>query len=109
MLEKIADILTLARKPVLKDHIIRKCNLNSSDFSKYVTQLLQGGLLNAYPAINLKHVPGRKTRHRMIYQTSRKGRLFLKRYNELLMLLQPVERVRARMGRKMVINGVRLV
>ncbi len=93
-LKKIAEILTVAKQPVLKYHIQRKCNLSGSTLTEHINLLLENGLLDAYPAINLKHTPGRKNHHRMIYQTSRKGRLFLKQYNELLMLLQPVERVR---------------
>jgi predicted transcriptional regulator len=85
MLEKTAKILTLAKQPVLKDHIIRKCALSSLQYERYINQLLEAGLLDAYPAINLK---GRKNHHRMTFQTSNKGLEFLKRYAELLRLLE---------------------
>lgn len=87
MLEKVAAILEVAKQPVLKDHIMTKCDLSSLTFNKYMTILLQNGLVNAYPALDL-HMPGRKTRHRMIYQTSQKGTEFLKKYNELLSLME---------------------
>jgi len=78
----------VANKPVLKDHIIQKCGLSSPSVRTYLTKLLEAGLLDAYPAINLKHTPGRKTHRRMIYQTSKKGKDFLKQYNDLLTLLE---------------------
>jgi predicted transcriptional regulator len=88
MLEKIVDILTVAKNPILKWPLMRACSLSSLTFNKYVTQLLQRGLLDAYPAVNLKHTSGPKNHRRMIYQTSQKGLEFLKRYNELLTLLE---------------------
>ena len=86
-MEKFAEILIVAKQPALKNHIMRKCNLNSVRFNKYISQLLESGMLNAYPALD-PHIPGPKTRHRMIYQTSTKGIEFLKRYNELLALME---------------------
>jgi len=88
VLEKIAEILTLAKQPILKDHIMRKCNLSSLLYERYINQLLELGLLDVYPAIDLKGVRGPKSHHRMIYQTSQKGLEFLKRYRELLTLLE---------------------
>lgn len=91
MLEKIAEILTAAKNPTLKDPLRHACNLSSLTFNEYVTQLLlPHGLLDAYPAVNLR-IPGPQNRHRMIYQTSQKGKEFLKRYNDLLTLLEPLE------------------
>ena len=86
-LEKIAKILTVATKPALKSHIMEKCTLIACQ-CHYIDQLVEAGLLDAYPAIDLKHTSGPKNRHRMIYQTSNKGLEFLKRYNELLTLLE---------------------
>jgi predicted transcriptional regulator len=86
-MEKVVQILEVTRQPVLKCHITGKCNLSSFTFTNYISLLLQSGLLNAYPAIDLRLV-GRPTRRRMIYQTSIKGKEFLKRYNDLLTLLE---------------------
>lgn len=87
-LEKIAEILTVAKQPCLAYHIKCKCSLSSKSFSKYLELLLENGLLNAIPTVGLKHFVGRPTRRRMMYQTSVKGKLFLKRYAELTMLLK---------------------
>lgn len=87
-LEKIAEILTVAKQPCLAYHIIRKCSLRSVSFNKYLELLLENGLLNAIPTVGLKHLAGRPTKRRMIYQTSVKGKLFLKQYAELTMLLK---------------------
>jgi len=86
-IEKIAEILTATKQCALKHHIIQKCHLSNESFDQYIHQLLQYGLLNAYPAIDLRHVAGPKTRHRMIYQTSRKGQQFLMIYDPLMQLL----------------------
>lgn len=86
-IEKIAEILTAAKQCALKHHIIQKSHLSNESFDQYIHQLLQYGLLNAYPAIDLHYVAGPKTRHRMIYQTSRKGRQFLMIYDPLMQLL----------------------
>lgn len=88
MLEKIAEILTVVKQqPTLKDHIISKCTLSSSTFNQYIKLLLENGLLDAYPAVNLKHTPGPKNHRRTIYQTSQKGKEFLKQYQNLVTLL----------------------
>jgi predicted transcriptional regulator len=87
MLEKIAELLTVATKPVLKSRIMEKCTLATRQLH-YIDQLVEAGLLDAYPAIDLKHISGPKNRRRMVYQTSVKGKEFLKRYNDLLTLLE---------------------
>jgi len=86
MLEKIADILKTTEKPALRYHIVKRCSLSSKTFRAYITQLLEAGLLDAYPVVDSK-LDGRQTTHRMIYQTSPKGMEFLKRYSELLSLM----------------------
>jgi len=87
MLEKIAQILTVANQPVLKSAIIQKCGLSSLQWTRYINQLLEAGLVDVYPAIDLKGTPD-KNHRRMTYQTSRKGKLFLQLYNGLTMLLE---------------------
>lgn len=86
-LEKIAEILTVAKQPQLKDHIIHKCSLSTETFNEYLHLLLGNGLLDGYPTVGLK-LRGRQTKGRMMYQTSVKGVLFLKRYAELTKLLE---------------------
>jgi len=93
MLEKIATILAVATKPALKSHIIAKCTLVDNQV-RYITELVEAGLLDAYPAIDLK-LPGPRNHHRMVYQTSRKGKEFLKQYNDLVRLLEPLEKADA--------------
>ena len=88
LIEKIAEILTVAKQPCLKCHIKSKCGLSSYTFKPYLNLLLENGLLDAYPVLNSKHLSGRPTKRRMIYQTSQKGLEFLKRYNELLTLME---------------------
>jgi len=86
VIEKIVEILTIARDPILRDHLMRACSLSNVTFNGYVIQLLLPcGLLDAYPA-NLG-IPGRPTRHRMEYQVSQKGQKFLELYNELKKLM----------------------
>ena len=87
-IEKIAEILTVAKQPCLRDHIICKCSFRSYTFKPYLNLLLENGLLDAYPVLNSKHLSGRPTKRRMTYQTSQKGLEFLKRYNELLTLME---------------------
>ena len=87
-MDKFAEILTVAKQPALKSQIIQKCGLSNETFNQYIHRLLESGLLDAYPAIDLKHMSGPKSHHRMVYQTSKKGMEFLKRYNELLTLLK---------------------
>jgi len=87
MLGKIAEILTVAEKPVLKHMITSRCDLSSLTFDIYIRRLLENGLLDAYPAVHLR-LNGHPTHRRMIYQTSTNGRLFLKQYKELKALME---------------------
>jgi len=87
MLETVVKILNASKKPILKHPLMCACNLSSLTFKKYVIDLLLPcGLLDAYPAVNLR-IPGRKTRHRMFYQTSQKGKKLLKHFREIEKLL----------------------
>jgi predicted transcriptional regulator len=76
-IETYAEILTAAKQPILKQHIIQKCSLNNSVFTVYVKRLIDSKLLKA----NLY-------KERRVYQITSKGLEFLKRYNELLILLE---------------------
>jgi len=88
LLEKIAEILTVAMKPVLKRPLMDACNLSNLTFNVYITQLLLPlGLLDAFPAVG--KTVGRPTRHRMLYQTSQQGEKFLEVYKQLEKLLTP--------------------
>jgi len=85
MLEKIAEILTVARKPILKHPLMAACNLPGT--SKYIQRLVEWELLDVYPTVNQK-LEGRPTRHRGTYQTSQKGEKFLRLYNALQKFLK---------------------
>jgi len=83
----IARILTVATKPSLKNHLVEKCGLGFNQY-RYIEEVLEAGLLDAYPIVDFKGVSGPKDIHRMVYSTSKKGKDFLKRYNELMTLMQ---------------------
>jgi predicted transcriptional regulator len=87
MLEKIAEILSATKKPLLKSQIMYKCKLPSATANLYLQQLIQSGLLDAYPA-DTKHLSGPKLNNRVVYQTSRKGIEFLERYRQLVALME---------------------
>lgn len=86
-LEKFAEILAAAEQPALKTEIMQKCTLSSAAFNKYVHTLIQSGMLNAYPAVNM-HTTKSSHKQRIIYQTTDKAKEFLKRVNDLLTLLE---------------------
>lgn len=86
-LRKVAEILRFARQPRLKDHIRQNCSMITPQLSWYLQLLVEKGLLHAYPAINLRHTPGPKTKRRVIYQTSSKGKQFLILYQSLMDLI----------------------
>lgn len=90
-IEKIAQILTVAEKPVLQTRILVKCSLSTKMTRQYLRQLLDSRLLECYPTENMKGLTGYKSKKRMIYQTSQKGKEFLRLYNELAALMQPEE------------------
>jgi predicted transcriptional regulator len=87
MLEKIAEILSAAKKPLLKSQIGYKCKLPSASANIYLQQLVESGLLDAYPA-DTKHLSGPKLNSRVFYQTSRKGFDFLNSYRRLIALME---------------------
>jgi predicted transcriptional regulator len=76
-IESCAEILTVAKQTVLKQHIIQKCSLNNLAFNLYIKQLTSCRLLKAS-----------RGKQRVVYQTTSKGLEFLKRYNELLALFE---------------------
>jgi predicted transcriptional regulator len=87
VLEKIAEILSATKKPMLKSQIMYKCKLPSAATNIYLQQLILSGLLDAYPA-DTKHLGGPKLNSRMTYQTSTKGIEFLNRYRQLVALME---------------------
>jgi predicted transcriptional regulator len=87
MLEKVAEILSAAKKPLLKSQLMYRCKLPSAAANIYLQQLIQSGLLEAYPA-DTKHLSGPKLNSRVFYQTSRKGFEFLNRYRRLIALME---------------------
>ena len=93
-LDIIANILNATEKDVLKDHILQKCNMSRQQFDKYIELLLQNGLVDAFPAVELRavkfnsyHMPGAKNKRRMIYHISEAGKQFLTLYSELSALV----------------------
>jgi predicted transcriptional regulator len=87
VLEKIAEILSVAKKPLLKSRIMFKCKLPSATANIYLQQLIESGLLDAYPA-DTKHLSGPKLNSRVVYQTSRKGIEFLEHYRQLIAFME---------------------
>jgi predicted transcriptional regulator len=86
VLEKIAEILSATKKPMLKSQIKFKCKLPSAAANIYLQQLILSGLLDAYPA-DTKHLSGPKLNSRVVYQTSMKGIEFLNQYQQLVALM----------------------
>ena len=86
-IDVIISILNAAEKDVLQDRIIQKCNLTTKRCDEYVQMLLQKGLLDAFPLINLRHMSGRSSKRRMTYRTSKGGQKFLRLYSELYALV----------------------
>jgi len=80
----IARILTAAIKPCLQHKIIEKCSLSTTQWQKYRTILIKAQLLEAQPATNKVYFLPSKT----LYQTTEKGKTFLKKYAELLTMLE---------------------
>lgn len=96
-LEKISQILNASLKPTTKYRIIVKCKLSTKSLH-YIEFLLEKGLLEGIPAANIKGLPGRKSKDRMIYQTTSKGKELLKLYNEILKLLNNPPNVNKNVG-----------
>ena len=86
-LDIIANILTIAEKDVLESHIMLKCSLSPKQFDEYIQMLLETGLIDAFPVVNLRHMSEPKNRRRMIFHTSKTGNQFLKLYSELYTLV----------------------
>jgi len=89
MLRKMAEILTFTTKPALKYQIQEHCQLSNRSCKEYITMLLKNGFLDVFPAI--EKMPGPNSRHRVTFQTSHKGREFLKAYNRIIELLNSKE------------------
>ena len=88
MITKVAEILEFTKKPMLKTRIMAKCGLDSKHFSEWIDDLLlPSGLLDAYPAIDVRG-RGRRSKRRMVYITSLGGIEFLRRYHDLLNLVK---------------------
>ena len=85
MLAKMATILRACTKPLIKNQIIEQCNLSSSTYKRYMSLLQQNDLLDVCPAPGRR--PGANPRHRVTYQTSRRGEQFLKAYDNIMTLV----------------------
>jgi predicted transcriptional regulator len=85
-LDIIACILSAAQNGVLQETIIQQCNLSTAHFKQYIKTLLETGLLNGFPAIDIRHTAGPRNSH-MVFQTSRAGNQFLTVYSQLCTLV----------------------
>ena len=86
-LDIVASILTATQKDALKSYIMDTCRLSSKQFNEYAERLLENGLIDAFPAVNLKHTCGPKNKRRMIFHIAQTGKRFLKLYSELCTLV----------------------
>jgi len=75
----ITRILTVATKPCIQNKIIHQCTLSTAQWQKYRTLLIKAQLLATQPATNPT---------KTLYQTTEKGKTFLKKYTELLTMLE---------------------
>ncbi|MEM5834299.1 MAG: winged helix-turn-helix domain-containing protein [Candidatus Aenigmatarchaeota archaeon] len=70
----IADILSLASRPINKTHIMYKANLSFTQLERYLRRVLSCGLLEQ------KNSP-------ITYQITEKGKRFLKIYHQMMQIL----------------------
>ena len=76
----IYDILDCcSTKPLIISHIARKANVSSLPFYAVIEGLIKSGLL-------IKQDIGKST----FYKTSPTGRDFIKKYNDLLVMVKPL-------------------
>lgn len=75
------NILSTARNGALKTHLMREANLNTAQFSKMLDNMVRNGLISV-----------KNNGSSAIYQTSSTGTQFIRRYEDLLKLMnQSVE------------------
>jgi len=76
----IYDILDCcSAKPLIITHIVRKANVSSLPFYEVIEGLIKSGLL-------IKQEIGKST----FYKTSPTGHDFIKKYNDLLLIVKPL-------------------
>lgn len=73
----IADILRVAEKGSIKSHIVYGADLNFKMFERYIEEINDSGLIR-------RNRDGK-------FETTEKGLKFLKRYEELKMMISPDE------------------
>jgi predicted transcriptional regulator len=73
----IACILEFSNSSSRKTRLIYRCNLNLSQFNLYAECLIQGGLLRKY-----------EKNGKEIYETTEKGRSFLRDYAKIQEVLE---------------------
>lgn len=81
--EIIAQILSTARQSCIQDVIMRQCGLSTEQWNRYRHMLLEAKLLKEQEVENAN-----AQRSRRVYQTTEKGRKFLRQYEALQALLQ---------------------
>jgi len=76
-MDVVADILDVARRRIMKTHLMLHCSMNFTQLEKYLDFILEAELLTVEN--NGPH---------LIFKTSRKGKSFLKTYNSLKALME---------------------
>jgi len=78
------DILTLALKGCLKTHFMYYCKLSFTQLERYVSELLEMGLLAAELQVTGVSGPG----EHIIYRTTDEGKKYLEKMRELKAFLK---------------------
>jgi predicted transcriptional regulator len=78
-MQKLAQILEVVSKPAIKDAIMLRCRLSTKTFNDHMSFLISSRLIEVIPT------PDSKSK-RMFHITD-KGREFLHRYRNLIILL----------------------
>lgn len=94
-LDIYAGILAYSLKEVRKTHIIGKANLNSVSVKRYLSKLLERGLISKIkePFTN-----------RHLYKTTPKGKNFLYNYRILLQAIEDEEQQKSARARKILLK-----
>lgn len=85
----MAAILNVASAPALKTEIRMKCGLSGRQYDEFMKLLLESGLLDAFPQVENKKVPGRKSKRKTMYVRTDAGNKFLSLYSEMTILIKP--------------------
>jgi predicted transcriptional regulator len=76
--EIMAEILRDLRNPICRTNIMSHCNMNSLQSGQYLNLLESSDLIQKQVAAG-----------KVMYQRTEAGRVFLKHYNQMVLLLDP--------------------